>query len=83
MCILPQLCYITSCILLAIIINFASLCMYVCMYVCMCVYVGYLKPKKVDELFPWVSDLLASVEGSVHSESRWSAEGTHSLASNC
>jgi hypothetical protein len=63
--------------------------MYVCMYVCM--YVGYLKPKKVDELFPWVSDLLASVEGSVHSESRWSAEGTlslthsltHSLASNC
>ena len=55
------------------------------MYVCM--YVGYLKPKKVDELFPWVSDLLASVEGSVHSESRWSAEGTHSLthsiASNC
>lgn len=43
------------------------------------VYVGYLKPKKVDELFPWVSDLLASVEGSVPSESRWSAEGTHSL----
>jgi hypothetical protein len=45
----------------------------------MYVYVGYLKPKKVDELFPWVSDLLASVEGSVHSESHWSAEGTHSL----
>ena len=73
MCILPQLCYIMSCILLAIIINFALLCMHVF------VYVGYLKPKKVDELFPWVSDLLASVEGSVHSESRWSAEGTYSL----
>ena len=65
------------CRVLSIFRLISALACYVCMHV------GYLKPKKVDEVFPWVSDLLASVEGSAHSESRWSAEGTHLVASNC